>query len=232
MPGPHILHQQCGGYIYFTNNVGATYISPTLWGPHVFYQHCEGYKYFTNNVGAHTFHQHCGSHIYFTNNVRATYISPTTCGPHIIIISPTMWGLHIFHQQCGGHICFTNNVGATYISPTTWGLHIFHQQSDMGLGKSEKGGKWCGGLGAAVGPQWGPGAKPLVGVWGQRPQKLKVFSVCHHKKQHSGAWKSDICKSASFMFRPDIYLAILKIALKMSFWKCGGKKKLDISKSP
>ena len=64
---------------------------------------------------------------------------------------------------------------------------------DMGLGKSEKGGKWCGGLGAAVGPQWGPGAKPLVGVWGQRPQKLKVFSVCHHKKQHSGAWKSDIC---------------------------------------
>ena len=89
---------------------------------------------------------------------------------------------------------------------------------DMGPGKSEKGGKWCGGLGAAVGPQWGPGAKPLVGVWGQRPQKLKFFSVCHHKKQHSGAWKSDICKSASFMFRPDIYLIILKIALKMSFW--------------
>ena len=27
------------------------------------------------------------------------------------------------------------------------------------------------------------------------------------------------------MFRPDIYLAILKIALKMSFWKSGGKKK-------
>ena len=26
-----------------------------------------------------------------------------------------------------------------------------------------------------------------AGVWGQRPQKLKVFSVCHHKKQHSGA---------------------------------------------
>ena len=90
--------------------------------------------------------------------------------------------------------------------------------TDMGLGKSEKGGKWCGGLRAAVGPQWGPGAKPLVGVWGQRPQKLKVFSVCHHKKQHSGAWKSDICKSASFMLRPDIYLVILKIALKMSFW--------------
>ena len=88
----------------------------------------------------------------------------------------------------------------------------------MGLGKSEKGGKWCRGLGAAVGPQWGWGAKPLVGVWGQRPQKLKVFSVCHHKKQHSGARKSDICKSASFMFRPDIYLVILKIALKMSFW--------------
>ena len=93
----------------------------------------------------------------------------------------------------------------------------------MGLGKSEKGGKWCGGLGAAVGPQWGPGAKPLVGVWGQRPQKLKVFSVCHHKKQHSGAWKSDICKSATFMFRPDIYLAILKIALKMSFWSSKNK---------
>ena len=34
------------------------------------------------------------------------------------------------------------------------------------------------------------------------------------------------------MFRPDIYLAILKIALKMSFWKSGGKKNLDISKSP
>ena len=57
-----------------------------------------------------------------------------------------------------------------------------------------------------------------VGVSGQRPQKLKVFSVCHHKKQHSGTWKSDICKSASFMFWPDIYLVILKIALKMSFW--------------
>ena len=27
-----------------------------------------------------------------------------------------------------------------------------------------------------------------------------------------------MCKSASFMFRPDIYLVILKIALKMSFW--------------
>ena len=40
----------------------------------------------------------------------------------------------------------------------------------------------AGGLGAAVGPQWGPGAKPLVGVWGQRSQKLKFFSVCHHKK--------------------------------------------------
>ena len=39
-----------------------------------------------------------------------------------------------------------------------------------------------GGLGAPVGPQWGPGAKPLVGVWGQRSKKLKVFSVCHHKK--------------------------------------------------
>ena len=26
-----------------------------------------------------------------------------------------------------------------------------------------------------------PVAKPLVGVWGQGPQKLKVFSVCHHK---------------------------------------------------
>ena len=88
----------------------------------------------------------------------------------------------------------------------------------MGLGKSGKGGKWCRGLGAAVGPQWGPGAKPLVGIWGQRPQKLKVFSICHHKKQHSGAWKSDICKSASFMFRPDIYLVILKITLKMSVW--------------
>ena len=74
------------------------------------------------------------------------------------------------------------------------------------------------GLGAAVGPQWGPGTKPLAGVWGQRPQKLKVFSVWHHKKQHSGARKPNICKSVSFMFRPDIYLVILKIALKMSFW--------------
>ena len=44
----------------------------------------------------------------------------------------------------------------------------------------------AGGLGAAVDPQWGPGAKPLVGVWGQCPQKPKVFLVCHHKKQHSG----------------------------------------------
>ena len=25
------------------------------------------------------------------------------------------------------------------------------------------------------GPQWGPGAKPLVGVWGQCPQKLNFF---------------------------------------------------------
>ena len=71
----------------------------------------------------------------------------------------------------------------------------------MGLGKSEKGGKWCRGLGDAVGSQ---------------TVTLKVSR--HHTKQHSGAWKSDICKSASFMFRPDIYLTILKIALKMSFW--------------
>ena len=90
-----------------------------------------------------------------------------------------------------------------------------HYQSDMGLGKSEKGGKWCRGLGAAVGPQWGPGAKLLVGVWGQRPQKLKVFSVCHHKNsilEHEN--QIYICKSVSFMFRLDIYLVILKIALK------------------
>ena len=62
------------------------------------------------------------------------------------------------------------------------------------------------------------GKAPGRGLGGQCPQKLKVFSVCHHKKQHSGAQKSDICRSASFMFRPDIYLAILKITLKMSFW--------------
>ena len=91
------------------------------------------------------------------------------------------------------------------------------QTSDMGLRNSEKGGKWCGGLGAAVGPQWGLGATPGRGLWAL-PQEADVFSVCHHKKQHSGEWKSDICKSVSFMFRPDIYLVILKIALKMSFW--------------
>ena len=88
----------------------------------------------------------------------------------------------------------------------------------MGLGKSDKGGKLCGGdLGAVVGPQRGPGAKPLAGVWGQRPQKLKVFFSMSSQKKHSGAWKSDICKSASVMFRPGIYLVILKIALKISF---------------
>ena len=42
----------------------------------------------------------------------------------------------------------------------------------------------AGGLGAAVGPQWGPGAKPLVGVWGRCPQKLKYVIT---KKQHPGA---------------------------------------------
>ena len=93
------------------------------------------------------------------------------------------------------------------------------QDSDMGLGKGEKGGKWCGGLGAAVGPQWGPGAKPLVGgSGGNVPRSWRFFQYVITKKQHFGAWKSDICKSASFMFRPDIYLVILKIALKMSFW--------------
>ena len=62
-------------------------------------------------------------------------------------------------------------------------------------------------------------SRPPVGSRGkERPQKLKVFSVCHHKKTAFGAWKSDICKSASYMFRPGIYLVILKIALKMSFW--------------
>ena len=121
------------------------------------------------------------------------------------IIFISVWSYTHIHEHMHTHTQFTHT-------------HAHIPTTDMGLGKSEKGGKWCGGLGAAVGPQWGPGAKPLVGVWGQRPQKLKFFSVCHQKKQHSGAWKSDICKSASFMFRPDIYLIILKIALKMSFW--------------
>ena len=58
----------------------------------------------------------------------------------------------------------------------------------------------------------------MRGSGGNAPRSWSFFSVCHHKKQHSGAWKSDICKSASFMFIPDIYLVILKIALKMSFW--------------
>ena len=63
-------------------------------------------------------------------------------------------------------------------------------------------------------------SRPPVGSRGKAPGRgsWRFFSVCHHKKQHSGAWKSDICKSASFMFRPDIYLVMLKIALKMSFW--------------
>ena len=55
------------------------------------------------------------------------------------------------------------------------------------------------------------GKAPGRGLGATPPEAESFFSVCHHKKQHSGAWKSDICKSASFMFRPDIYLAILKI---------------------
>jgi hypothetical protein len=35
--------------------------------------------------------------------------------------------------------------------------------------------KTGGGLGAAVGPQWGPGAEPLVGVEGRSPPKLTPF---------------------------------------------------------
>ena len=87
MWGLHIFHQKCEGYIYFTNNVGATYISPTMWRLHIFHQQCGGYIYSTNNVGVHIFHQQCGGHIYFTNDVGATYISPT------------MLGLHIFHHM-------------------------------------------------------------------------------------------------------------------------------------
>ena len=53
----------------------------------------------------------------------------------------------------------------------------------MGLGKSEKGGKWCGGLGAAVGPQWGPGAKPLVGVWRFFQYVITKNSILEHENQ-------------------------------------------------
>ena len=134
-------------------------------------------------------------------------------------------------QRCRRHILERCSIVHKRKSSTQLNTFLYEPISDMGLGKSEKGGKWCGGLGAAVGPQWGPGAKPLVGVWGQYPQKLKVFSVCHHKKHHSGAWKSDICKSASFMFRPDIYLVILKIALKMSFWCSKNKILAKVSNS-
>ena len=54
--------------------------------------------------------------------------------------------------------------------------------TDMGLGKSEKGGKWCRGLGAAVGPQWGPGAKPLVGE-GFLSMSSQKNSILEHENQ-------------------------------------------------
>ena len=100
-------------------------------------------------------------------------------------------------------------------------LILQHQTWDWGKVKKEE--NDAGGLGAAVGPQWGPGAKPLVGVWGQHPPppppKAEGFfqyvitksSILEHENQV-------FTKSASFMSRPDIYLVILKIALKMSLW--------------
>ena len=58
----------------------------------------------------------------------------------------------------------------------------------MGLGKSEKGGKWCRGRSR---PQWGSGAKPLVVVWGATPPEAESFfqyvitknSILEHENQ-------------------------------------------------
>ena len=128
------------------------------------------------------------------------------------------------------HVCVRVSVWTYWEPPaiasktTSW-YHTDIDANTVTVRKSEKGGKWCRGLGAAVGSQWGPGAKPLAGVWGQRPQKLKVFAVCHHKKQHSGAWKSDICKSVSFMGKHGAQVITvacgdLATALFLPLWTC------------
>jgi hypothetical protein len=35
--------------------------------------------------------------------------------------------------------------------------------------------KTGGGMGASIGPQWGPGAEPLVGVEGAKPPEADAF---------------------------------------------------------
>ena len=52
--------------------------------------------------------------------------------------------------------------------------------SEIGMGESQKVGKWGlgreGGGGALCGPRWGPGALPLMAVMRRSPLKLKAFS--------------------------------------------------------
>ena len=67
-----------------------------------------------------------------------------------------------------------------FILATDFDFIAYMQTWDWGKVKTEE--NDAGGLGAAVGPQWGPGAKLLVGVWGQRPQKLKVFFCMSSQK--------------------------------------------------
>ena len=52
----------------------------------------------------------------------------------------------------------------------------------------------------------GSGVKLLVGVWGQRPQKLKAFSVCHHNKTAFWSMKIRYLQVSELYIRPGIIL--------------------------
>ena len=62
------------------------------------------------------------------------------------------------------------------------------------------------------------GKAPGRGLGATPPEAEGFFSLSSQKTAFWSMKIRYICKSVSFMFRPDIYLAILKITLKMSFW--------------
>ena len=96
--------------------------------------------------------------------------------------------LSIYHQLMSAVLSLRSNV----LSPTTMGLfsEVLWRQSlietePVGWNRQRKDHSLQ--VSKPNGARLGPGASSLVGVWGQRPLKLKPFEEFVHNKWHSGA---------------------------------------------